>query len=650
MNNLKTTTTARILHETTLALALLAKPNEVISLVDERFSEGFELNNLFSAAGNRLKDFWDKERDCELLGRIQELGALGEIKLSSFAASPDSDLFDRDIRALSSVTRGKKILSTFFVEDQNQDSNLCGSLLRNLKVARHLDENDLGVFVLPPFWYCFIRGAFDQSLRELGLEVQAVLETPIVSDEIYKAKLTVVVVQKRKSTQKTFFGRLQSSTKYLIYLRDWAPSVLEAYNDQFFSELDNWLNEELLTASSHEEFDQLESDSSEIPFRDLIGQIQRGPAPRNPDYPEIRGGHHQADVSLVGEYRGFALEQCQGPLEAFGSMEGFEYLPIGQVVCSLELVPSSAIHVLNENQFLIGSHGAYPNWESYRSATEVFYDFGSADRFWLGEVDPEVISRDYLISYMRSKHGRNQLKAHREDVGRFGNSFYPNLFKILLPLEVTKQSKFVEAQERLKIFGEVLEDLEETLSMQLHRLEEVSLRLVSLMEPVGKLSEAEKVRLLIEQGESKELEFKSTFSFDTSGGTKNVRLITASLKTLVAFMNSDGGTLLVGVDDAGMVIGVDLEVDKLFRGNSDKFLLNVKDHIKSKIGEEFYPLIDYSLVKIEGKRVLRVKCQPSTTEVFLDGKDFYVRTNPATDKLEGKKLAAYIRMRFSSNF
>jgi hypothetical protein len=34
--------------------------------------------------------------------------------------------------------------------------------------------------------------------------------------------------------------------------------------------------------------------------------------------------------------------------------------------------------------------------------------------------------------------------------------------------------------------------------------------------------------------------------------------------------------------------------------------------------------------------------------VYVDNKDFFVRTNPSTDQLEGPKLVAYIQNHFKS--
>jgi len=51
-------------------------------------------------------------------------------------------------------------------------------------------------------------------------------------------------------------------------------------------------------------------------------------------------------------------------------------------------------------------------------------------------------------------------------------------------------------------------------------------------------------------------------------------------------------------------------------------------------------------VKCDGKLILKVDCDKSVSEVYVDSIDFYVRTNPATDKLEGPKLIEYIRNHF----
>ena len=60
------------------------------------------------------------------------------------------------------------------------------------------------------------------------------------------------------------------------------------------------------------------------------------------------------------------------------------------------------------------------------------------------------------------------------------------------------------------------------------------------------------------RGESKTLEFKSTLRWNTKEDRKDDKVITHSaLKTVAAFLNTDGGDLLIGVRDDGSIIGIE---------------------------------------------------------------------------------------------
>ena len=98
--------------------------------------------------------------------------------------------------------------------------------------------------------------------------------------------------------------------------------------------------------------------------------------------------------------------------------------------------------------------------------------------------------------------------------------------------------------------------------------------------------------------------------------------------------------------DAGHICGVQHEVKKLHK-SSDAYLLHVKNQLKARIGEQYYPFIDYRLVDLGATKVLLVSCSPASSPCYLDAKDFYVRTNPATDKLEGPKLVEYVQNHFT---
>jgi len=174
---------------------------------------------------------------------------------------------------------------------------------------------------------------------------------------------------------------------------------------------------------------------------------------------------------------------------------------------------------------------------------------------------------------------------------------------------------------------------------------ETAKKVDQILDVFESLSDGEKLIQLIVSGESKTLEFKQTLAIDIRTGSKAKYIEDSVIKTIGAFLNSDGGTLLIGVEDSGEIIGINEEVGALFK-SKDKYLLHLKNIIMSRLGADLYPLIDQRVVLLNDKDIVAIKCSPSRTEVYVDGKDFYVRTNPSTDKLEGPKLVGYIKNRF----
>ena len=157
----------------------------------------------------------------------------------------------------------------------------------------------------------------------------------------------------------------------------------------------------------------------------------------------------------------------------------------------------------------------------------------------------------------------------------------------------------------------------------------------------------EVVSRAISSGESLFVEFKETFSLNVRTGEKDKAIEGSSLKTIAGFLNSKGGTLLIGVNDAGEPVCITPEVTKFHKGSTDTFILHFKNLIKSKIGEGFYHYIEYHIVSFQGVSVLLCNCSPAHQPCFMkDTNEFYVRVNPATDKLEGAHMMDYIHSRF----
>ena len=76
---------------------------------------------------------------------------------------------------------------------------------------------------------------------------------------------------------------------------------------------------------------------------------------------------------------------------------------------------------------------------------------------------------------------------------------------------------------------------------------------------------------LIEQGESEALEFKATARYDLETNSANRELVRGPVKTVAAYLNTDGGTLLIGITDDKSVIGLSNDLSTLKRGDADEF-------------------------------------------------------------------------------
>jgi len=156
----------------------------------------------------------------------------------------------------------------------------------------------------------------------------------------------------------------------------------------------------------------------------------------------------------------------------------------------------------------------------------------------------------------------------------------------------------------------------------------------------------QQLNIMIHKGESDAVEFKSTLRWDIRAGKTNQAVERACLKTISAFLNSKGGTLLIGVRDDGSVEGI--ESDKFV--NEDKFLLHLWTLIRTCLGREVSRYLRTHLEKMEEKTVCVVQCLQSSRPVFLRqpgfNEEFFIRVGPSSNAMDISEALKYIADHF----
>ncbi len=162
---------------------------------------------------------------------------------------------------------------------------------------------------------------------------------------------------------------------------------------------------------------------------------------------------------------------------------------------------------------------------------------------------------------------------------------------------------------------------------------------------------------MIAEGEGDELEFKSSLRWDFKEQGTNKKLEEVILKTIAAFANGQGGTLLIGVDDDGKILGLEGDYHALGGANRDKFELHLRNLLNGNLGMAFVTSkIKVSFPSIGESEICQVDIQPSTKPLVISVKDkngqsqekFYIRSGNSSQELSLNEMQAYLSERFQA--
>jgi len=327
-----------------------------------------------------------------------------------------------------------------------------------------------------------------------------------------------------------------------------------------------------------------------------------------------------------------------------------------------------------DSAFLDRLHAYIPGWEVEVIRAEMFTSGFGFVVDYLAEILRKLRTYDYTHHYQQHFRLSSEISTRDRDGV---NKTFSGLMKILFPSGEASREEMeyifelaIESRKRVKDQLMRIDTTYPEVSFGYTRLQDNSEVKVTTAEerqfpkhyykkPVGNHTNSEYIKTdqatlvegsmsdeekLISAGESEKLEFKSTLRWNLSLDKADKAIENSALKTIVAFLNTEGGTRLIGVKDDGALLGI--EKDQFL--NEDKFLLHFSTLVNDRIGKHYVEQILPGLIEIKGKKILRVDCKPSPAPVFLkgNGEEFYVRSGPSSVQLSTSEVLEYSKKHF----
>lgn len=165
----------------------------------------------------------------------------------------------------------------------------------------------------------------------------------------------------------------------------------------------------------------------------------------------------------------------------------------------------------------------------------------------------------------------------------------------------------------------------------------------------NKLNEILKIEIRTERPryfgrEDQHTEFKTSLVYPADNNMKPDRdeQTHRIMKVICGFLNAEGGTLYIGVNNEGVACGIDADLPFFKNGSLDSFDLHVRNQVVHTMGVDANAHITVEYPESGKRTVYAMHIQPSPYPVKLDGV-YYVRQGSSTWPVMGTDLELFIQ-------
>ncbi|MBE0400315.1 N-6 DNA methylase [Halomonas sp. FME1] len=305
-----------------------------------------------------------------------------------------------------------------------------------------------------------------------------------------------------------------------------------------------------------------------------------------------------------------------------------------------------------KNSIFIGSKHA--GKKIYSSVSEIKEEERQEDYFEV-QFREDILLAEYAKLFLLSElgqltifHSLSSQVASVLSIEKIKN------FTIYLP-PISEQEKVISLAKKLDIAQRSLYEYRSELIEKPSLSYNIKDKVDRFVHDLSSLSSIASIRYILEKNETKYAEFKQHFFL------KNEQVYGSSIKpkrdneeqlkvikNIASFVNSEGGALLIGVNDRGEITGISKEMERLGIKKIEKYIKDLESRIKNCLGKSISKFVSISNVQLDGEIIILAACKRSPKPVFADNKDFYIRRSAESEALFGHEMLNYIETHFKS--
>ncbi|MDP2560419.1 N-6 DNA methylase [Psychrobium sp. 1_MG-2023] len=285
------------------------------------------------------------------------------------------------------------------------------------------------------------------------------------------------------------------------------------------------------------------------------------------------------------------------------------------------------------------------------------------------QFDENIVSSAYVKLFFESELGKLTLShLPRGTTMPMLNRQDLESLTIFIPSK-NEQNRIIDLARKLDVAREQLTTYKSDLLTKPALYQEVESRTDDFVYELSTLDEVSRVKQLIKINETQRIEFKQTFFVNADHVGREFKKTDKEYKksckaeqykiakNIATFLNTDGGTLLIGVTDDSQVCGIEKEMQHIKEIKAEAYIKRLSQDVANLIGERNNNWVEYCSVEVDDKTIVVIDCKPATKPVLLPNKnkdgtihneptELIIRRGTASVTLNGYELLEYIDSHF----